>query len=159
MTCQHVKPGPGTQNPRTVRTLPLTRAAAGVASQPQQAGAFVDNFYVPGVSDGAGGSIAKSPKKAKAEKPTPQAVLALEAEGECFVLPVCMPPPFLSCLLLGEPCPRVPVSPILPCEHFSGRIGERCCFVSVFSVGNGRNVAYMRRCLHSVHILCLRVRS
>jgi len=55
---------------------------AGVASQPQQAGAFVDNFYVPGVSDGAGGSIAKSPKKAKAEKPTPQAVLALEAEGE-----------------------------------------------------------------------------
>ena len=58
-----------------MRSRPTARACAhlyhatltGVASAPQDAAAFVDNFYIPEVSDGAGGSISKAKNKGKAQ--------------------------------------------------------------------------------------------
>jgi len=56
-------------------------ALAGAFSLPQDAAAFADNFYIPNVSDGAGGSIAKSKKKPSASKEPPAQVRALAEEG------------------------------------------------------------------------------
>ena len=58
-----------------MRPRPTARACAhphhdtltGVASAPQDAAAFVGNFYIPEVSDGAGGSISKAKNKGKAQ--------------------------------------------------------------------------------------------
>ena len=73
---------------RKSAVLALGLALPSVLWAPRDAAAFVENFYVPGVSDGAGGSISKTSKKAMAPggiedgKPPPPQVLALEAEGE-----------------------------------------------------------------------------
>jgi len=72
----------GVSRKAAMQLLGLT--LAGATSAPQDAAAFVDNFYIPNVSDGAGGSISKAKAKGKAaaEKPPPAQVLALAEEGE-----------------------------------------------------------------------------
>jgi hypothetical protein len=51
---------------------------------PQDAAAFADNFYIPGKSDGAGGSIEKRSKSkaAEKEKALPAKAMELAEAGE-----------------------------------------------------------------------------